>query len=212
MDVLIALVLFLGLFALLIWGGSRLFANFERKIDRQFEQLASALKLTLKKDTPAFPGRTWIAPSLEGMTKSGSASIFMEEERVGGNRLPKTIIEIRAETSRPGTVKCCRKLPATTLLKLAPNVKVGDAQFDRTFVLSAMNPAEVPDWLKREGIRREFLAGKKDFNNGLLSYEGQTLRFEWPYFFYSDGLRESLIRTFNLLLLILEVVEAGHHD
>ncbi len=202
LNTIFGLALFIGLFYLLIRTGNRVFQNFENKIDRQFEHLGKELSLELKKELRPFTDRTWLAPRLEGEIPEGKISIYMEEEMRGGNRLPKTIVEIESVGEGPGRVKCCRKLPLTGMLKLNANVKTGKQDFDRSFVISAWKPTAVPPWLDDE-IQESFMEQKKDFNNGMLIYEGRCIRFEWPNFFYSAALRKSLANMYFLLIQIL---------
>ena len=203
MHPLIGLVIFSLLFALLIWGGNRLFANFEKKIDRQFQALGREMGLGLEKTTPPFPGRTWIAPSLEGVRAGHRVRIFMEETRAGDNRNQKTIIEIHHDSGSFQSFKCCRKLLLSNLLKLTANVKTGDAAFDKVFILWSRPPGQLPDWFDAP-MQSSFMACRKDFNTGLLTCENRMVRFETPFFIFNDAMRNGLMKIFNLMERISE--------
>ena len=211
MHPLFGIAIFILLFLLLIWGGNRLFRNIEKRIDGQFRKLAEELGLTLQKNTPPFPGRTWIAPSLEGEKPGYSVQIYMEETRAGDNRNQKTIIEFHLNREIVRDFKFCRKLPLTTLLKLPGNTVTNNAAFDRAFVLWSRPPGEVPFWLD-EPMRTELMAARRNINTGLFTGKGKLVRFETPYFIFSDATRVGLVRIFRLLERISAAELSGHES
>lgn len=102
--------------------------------------------------------------------------------------------------------KICRKLLATTLLKLNPNVQINHPQFNQIFVVKAVNPEKFRQFIN-EDLQTLFIANKKDFRNGLLSLEGKVLKFEMPYLIQSVSLKNNMLNLFRLLLEILHAID-----
>ena len=202
MDLLITTLLLLGLFGFAFWWFTRLFHRFERNVDQQFSNLAEQLNLSYKQSDEFLSDRKWKPPKLEGEIKEGRVTVYIEEKKVGGNRYPKTIIEITPSNSTSCKFKICRKLLATTLLKLSPNQQFDSKLFNRKFIVNANEASNIKVWLDKE-LQDEFLNKKRDLNNGLLTYDGEILRYEWHYLIHNGKLATSFIKVFDLLKSIL---------